>query len=323
MWSIPFLVSAEIFFAIAVVMAVKLTHDEVEVIYSVYILVVNIFFLAFYTRKLITSVASQNQKLLDVVKEQDKSAKMLIRRDLELTRANEKLKSLDVQKSEFMSIIAHQMRTPLSAIKWTLNMMLKNELGPLTIDQMNFLKKADESNEHMITLVEDMLLADRLESGRTDITLVDTNINSIIEDVLHDLTLKIQTKSIQIHKTDCDPTICTVKADKEKIRAVVQNLLENAVKYTPQNGSVTIQVYDRDGFVYMSVRDSGIGIPKDQQAYIFTKFYRARNAARVEANGSGLGLFIAKNIIEKHGGTITCESEEGKGTTFTVSIKKT
>jgi signal transduction histidine kinase len=222
-----------------------------------------------------------------------------------------------------MSIIAHQMRTPLSAIKWTLNMMLKNELGPLSLDQVNFLKKAEESNEHMIVLVEDMLLADRLESGRSDITLVDTNLDEIIKDVLHDLTLKIELRGLHIHRTECDPTVCTVKADKEKIRAVIQNLLENAVKYSMQNGSVTVQVYDRDGFVYVSVKDSGIGIPKDQQAYIFNKFYRARNAARVEANGSGLGLFIAKNIIERHGGTITCDSDEGKGTTFTFSIKKT
>ncbi len=323
MWSIPFLITAEILFSAGVLLAVYLTHDNIELIYSSYVLIVNILFIAFYCRKLITSLGAQTKKLMNVVQEQDKSAKMLVRRDIELTRANEKLMSLDTQKSEFMSIIAHQMRTPLSAIKWTMNMMLKNELGPLTVDQMNFLKKADESNEHMIALVEDMLLADRLETGRTDITLVDTNLDTIASDVLHDLTLKIQTKNIQIHRTACDPIICTVKADKEKLRAVIQNLLENAVKYTPQGGSVTIQIYDREGFVYMSIKDSGIGIPKDQQAYIFNKFYRARNAARIEANGSGLGLFIAKSIIERHGGTITCESEEGKGTTFTFSIKRT
>lgn len=303
-------------------MAVYFTHESVELIYSSYVLIVNIIFLAFYTRKLIISYAAQNKKLTQVIQDQDKSAKMLIRRDIELTRANEKLRSLDTQKSDFMSIIAHQMRTPLSAIKWTMNMMLKNELGPLTIDQMNFLKKADESNEHMIALVEDMLLADRLETGRTDINLVETNLDTIIGDVLHDLTSKIQAHNIQIHRTECDALICTVKADKEKLRAVIQNLIENAVKYTMQNGNITIQHYDREGFVYVSITDSGIGIPKDQQAYIFSKFYRARNASRVEANGSGLGLFIAKNIIERHGGTITCTSEENKGTTFTFSIKK-
>jgi signal transduction histidine kinase len=323
MWSIPFLVTAEILFAGGVLLAVFYTHDRVEIIYSSYILIVNIIFLAFYIRKLISSFGAQEKKLRIVVDQQDRSAKMLIRRDIELTRANEKLRSLDTQKSEFMSIIAHQMRTPLSAIKWTINMLIKNELGPLTLDQMNFLKKAEESNEHMISLVEDMLLADRLESGRSELTLVDCNLDGIVDDVLHDLTARIQSKSIIVHRTQCDPSVCTVKADKEKMRAVIQNLLENAMKYTPQGGSVIIQMYDRDGYIYMSVKDSGIGIPKDQQAYVFTKFYRARNAARVEANGSGLGLFISKNIIEKHGGTITCESEEGKGTTFTFSIKKT
>jgi signal transduction histidine kinase len=322
MWSIPFLITAEILFAGGVLLAVYLTHQNIELIYSSYVLVVNIIFIAFYTRKLITSFAVQTQKLTNLVGEQDHSAKMLIRRDIELTRANEKLTNLDTQKSEFMSIIAHQMRTPLSAIKWTLNMMVKNELGPLTVDQVNFLKKADESNEHMIGLVEDMLLADRLETGRSDINLTETNLDEIISDVLYDLTSKIKLHDTQVHRTQCDPAVCTVKADKEKMRAVIQNLLENAVKYTTQGGSVTVQVYDKDEYIYVSVKDSGIGIPKDQQAYIFGKFYRARNAARVEANGSGLGLFIAKNIIERHGGTITCSSEEGKGTTFTFSIKK-
>jgi signal transduction histidine kinase len=288
------------------------------VIISVAILII-VFFVGIYTNY----YNKKKAKLLDLVSSQDRSAKMLIRRDIELTRANEKLKGLDVQKSEFMSIIAHQMRTPLSAVKWTLDMIIHGELGPLSIDQINFLTKAEESNEHMIGLVEDMLLADRLETGKSEMLLAPASVDELIGDVLHDLTAKIEQKNIQIHRIEGDPLLCTINIDKEKIRAVIQNILENAIKYTMQDGDVTIHVYSRDEFVFISVKDSGIGIPKDQQAYIFGKFYRARNASRIDANGSGLGLFIAKNITERHGGTIACNSEEGKGTTFIISIKKT
>lgn len=322
MWSIQFLVIVELFITIGILLAVALVRNETELIYAAWLLIMNVLFLIFYFRQLTKQGLAQQQKLLELVQEQDRSAKLLIRRDLELTRANEKLRALDTQKSEFISVVAHQMRTPLSAMKWTLTMLLKGDLGGLSLDQQTFIGKAEESNDHMITLVEDMLLADKLDTGRSEMIKAPVSMGEIVEQVLHDVEPKYKSKRIKVHYSGCDREVCEVTADKEKIRAVIQNLLENAGRYTPDNGSVTIQVYAERDRLYVSISDSGIGIPKDQQAYIFTKFYRARNASKMEANGSGLGLFIAKSIIEKHGGEMTFESDEERGTTFKFWIPK-
>jgi signal transduction histidine kinase len=322
MWSISFLLIIELFVSIGILLAVALIRNETELIYTAYLLFINSLFLVFYFRQLIKQGMAQQQKLLELLKEQDRSSKLLIRRDLELTRANDKLRALDTQKSEFISVVAHQMRTPLSAMKWTLTMLLKGDLGNLSVDQQTFIGKAEESNDHMISLVEDMLLADKLDTGHAEVVKGEANMNEIVNQVLHDVQSKFDAKKIKVHYTGCDDLICKVNADKDKMRSVVQNLLENAGRYTPEGGSVTIQVYEEHGNLHMSVTDSGIGIPKDQQAYIFTKFYRARNASKLEANGSGLGLFISKSIVEKHGGGLEFESEEGKGTTFRFWIPK-
>lgn len=322
MWSIQFLVIIELFITVGTLLAVALIRDESELIYTAWLLIMNVLFLVFYFRQLTKQGKAQQDKLLEILKEQDRSAKLLIRRDLELSRANEKLRALDTQKSEFISVVAHQMRTPLSAMKWTLTMLLKGDLGGLSLDQQTFIGKAEESNDHMISLVEDMLLADKLDTGRSEMVKAPVVIGEIIEQVLHDMEPKYKTKNIKVHYSGCDKEVCEVLADREKIRAVVQNLLENAGRYTPDKGSITIQVYAERDRLYVSVTDSGIGIPKDQQAYIFTKFYRARNASKMEANGSGLGLFIAKSIIVKHGGEMEFDSDEEKGTTFRFWVPK-
>ncbi len=322
MWTIPFLIITELLISVGIILAVKLTHEEVELIYTSYLLLINIVFLVAFFKKIVSFGVDQRLKLTGLIKEQDESSKLLIKRDLELMKANDKLRMIDNQKSEFISIIAHQMRTPLSAMKWMLLMLLKKELGPLNLDQEEFLRRGEESNNHLISLVEGMLLADKLDNGRNDLMKVAVNIGELIDDVTYEVKPAADLKKINLHYAGCSGDICNTFADKEKIRGVIQNLLENAVKYTPDNGSITIQVYEEHNNVNVSVRDTGIGIPKDQQAYIFSKFYRARNASKEVANGSGLGLFIVKSIIEKHGGTVGFESEEGKGSVFTFSLPK-
>lgn len=262
----------------------------------------------------------QKQRFNDLLVEQEKSSRLLVRRDIELSRANELLRELDKRKSEFVSIVAHQLRTPLSGIKWTLSMVLKEEMGNISPDQKKFLQKTFDSNERMISLIEDMLYADRLESGKNPVMYEDGDITSIIDEVLLDLYPKIQGKNLKVtfEKRDVVPSI---KIDKEKIRAVVQNILENAVKYSRVASDIVVSIIKEAEEVVLSVKDSGIGIPKDQQKYLFTKFFRAKNAMKTETEGTGLGLFIVKNIIEKHGGRMWCESEEDKGTTFFVALK--
>ncbi|MBI1974703.1 MAG: HAMP domain-containing histidine kinase [Candidatus Zambryskibacteria bacterium] len=265
---------------------------------------------------------NQNEldKLRRIVLEQDNSAKLLIRRDLELTRANEKLRELDQAKSNFISIVAHQLRTPLSGVKWTLNMVLSDNFGSLTTEQKSFLMKCYESNERMIMLINDMLGADRIDSDKLKYNFVPTQIFDLMDNVLFELTALVKKNKLRVNFINKERTLPRVLMDNEKMRAAVQNLLENAIKYTPEGGEVSIDFQVLDEFLRVSITDTGIGIPDEDQKNIFNRFFRAKNAIKVETDGSGLGLYIAKGIIEKHGGKIWFESKVGKGSIFYFTI---
>jgi signal transduction histidine kinase len=252
---------------------------------------------------------------------QEMSGRLLLRRDRELTKANELLRELDERKSEFLSVVAHQLRTPLSGIKWTLNMILSGDLGPLSNDQKTFLMKGYESNQRMIGLIEDMLGADRIGSGKLRYRFARVQIMDIIDNVLYDLIQLAKKKNITISFPNRNENLAKVYIDPDKMREVVVNLVENAIKYSPEKGTITIEAVEENGFVKVTVKDQGIGIPVDQQKNIFSRFFRASNAVKVQTDGSGLGLFIVKGIIEKHGGQIWFESAEGKGSAFYFTVK--
>ncbi len=264
------------------------------------------------------------EKLQKAVDDQQTGAKMLIRRDLELTRANEKLHELDELKSNFLSVVAHQLRTPLSGIKWTVNMILNGEMGELNTEQKSFLMKSYESNDRMITLVNDMLGADHIESGKLKYDFISTQISDLLDNVLYDMLPSANKKNLHIEFSNKNSSLPKVHIDTEKIRAVFQNLLENAIKYTPVGGKIEIGFKVVDGFIEISITDTGIGIPSDQSKNIFNRFFRAQNAIKMETDGSGLGLFITKAIVERHGGKIWFKSDLGKGSSFifTVPIAK-
>jgi signal transduction histidine kinase len=264
--------------------------------------------------------ADQLEKMNKLLEMQEKSAKLLIRRDLELSKANEKLMDLDTRKSEFVSIVAHQLRTPLSGTKWTLNMLINGEIGPLTNDQKAFLMKGYENNERMISLVEDMLGADQVESGKFHYQFVETQITDLIDNILLELQPLLIRKNLRIVFTGKEG-LPKVSVDQEKMRAVFQNLIDNAIKYTKAGGEIKINLKKDENAVTVAISDDGIGIPLDQQKNIFGRFFRARNALKVQTDGSGLGLYIVKSIIEKHGGRVWFESVENKGTSFYFTIK--
>ncbi len=266
------------------------------------------------------NLSGQIRKFDVLFKEQEESRILLLKRDEELTKANKMLMDLDKRKSEFISIAAHQLRTPLSGIKWTISTLLEGEMGPLSLEQTAYLKKTYDSNDRIIALVEDMLYADRMESGKNPLVLEAADINAIIDSVMQDLYSKIESKNLKIIFSR-NPNIPKIKLDAEKIRAVVQNILENAVKYTPAGGVVSIEVIKSASEVEVRIKDNGIGIPLDQQQNLFTKFFRAQNAVKTVTDGTGLGLFIAKNIIDRHGGRMWCESNEGQGSTFVFTLK--
>ncbi|OHA93937.1 MAG: hypothetical protein A3G47_00110 [Candidatus Zambryskibacteria bacterium RIFCSPLOWO2_12_FULL_39_45] len=263
------------------------------------------------------------KQLEELLKEQQQSARLLVRRDLELARANEKLQEFDEIKSNFISVVAHQLRTPLSGIKWTLNMLLNGDLGALNNDQKTFLMKSYESNNRMITLINDMLDTDRIQSGKMHYGFRYINIVDLLDNVLFEISPEAIKRNISIEFKRKLENLPQVYVDPETMRAALQNLLENAIKYTIESGKIVLDVEQVGDMLQISINDTGIGIPEDQKKKIFERFFRGRNAVKRETDGSGLGLYIAKTIVEKHGGTIWFESEENKGTTFyfTVPIK--
>jgi PAS domain S-box-containing protein len=224
-------------------------------------------------------------------------------------------KEIERMKTEFVSISAHQLRTPLSAIKWTLKMFLDGDLGKITKEQGEFLEKIYQSNERMINLINDLLNVTRIEEGRYLYNPVLADIVQICQSVIDSYKEEMEKKNLKFI-FEKPKELPKVRVDVEKISLAIQNLLENAIRYNREGGEIEITLEEKEGKIKFSIKDTGIGIPKNQQHRVFIKFFRAPNALRMETEGSGLGLFITKNIIEAHGGKIWFESEEGKGTTF-------
>jgi len=258
--------------------------------------------------------------------EKEKLGKLVVLHDITREKVIEKM------KTEFVSLTAHQLRTPLSAIKWTLRILLDGDLGEINPEQKDFLEKTYQSNERMISLINDLLNVTRIEEGRylSKLTLVD--IEEVINLVVNSYKDEIKRRKIKFEFKKPKEKIPNIMMDAEKVGLVVQNLFDNAVHYTRPDGEITISLTTRAQRrggeedlssstrgakdIEFSIKDTGTGIPEEQQERIFTKFFRGTNAIKMEAEGSGLGLFIAKNIIDAHNGKIWFESEEGKGTTF-------
>ena len=256
-------------------------------------------------------------ELARVKQEQQETVKMLVRRDLALGRANDRLRELDRIKSEFISIAAHQLRTPLSAVKWIMSMLEADEFASPE-ERQEFISKAAESTNRMIALINDLLEVDHLQSGRLQFTFESVDVAKVLEIVTSELKPQIEAKRQTLHMNLAQNA--PVKGDTAKLQALLQNLVENAMKYTPVDGTIDIATAVKENFLEISVKDNGIGIPRDQLSQLFTKFFRAKNAMKVDTTGSGLGLFITKQVVERHGGTIRFESVEGKGSTFFVLL---
>ena len=227
-------------------------------------------------------------------------------------------KMIERMKTEFVSLAAHQLRTPLSAIKWALRMLLDGDLGKITDEQRDFVEKTYKSNERMISLINDLLDVTRIEEGRYLYKPTLESIENLIQFVVNAYKEEMERKNLELDFKKPEKKLPRAVVDVEKIRLVIENLLDNAVRYTPPGGRVTISLryIEKEKEIEFSIKDTGVGVPEDQQERVFTKFFRGVNVMRMETEGTGLGLFIAKNIIEAHGGKIWFESEEGKGTTF-------
>lgn len=258
--------------------------------------------------------------IIPIMSGTEKTGDLIILHDISREKTIERI------KTEFVSLAAHQLRTPLSAIKWTLKMFLDGDIGKITEEQRTFIEKSYQSNERMIELINDLLDVTRIEEGRYLYKPTPANLEDVVQFVINSYQEQIKKKNLKLEFKKEEAKFPQVSVDVEKIRLAIQNLFDNAIRYTLSGGKITI-VLKCDSTrkeMEFQIQDTGIGIPDDQKERVFTKFFRAVNASKIDAEGSGLGLFITKNIIEAHGGRIWFESEAGKGTIFhfTLPVKE-
>lgn len=230
-------------------------------------------------------------------------------------------KEIDHLKSQFINVVSHQLRTPLNSIRWNLEVLLSGDLGKFKNDQEKFLKMVYLNNQNIMSIISDLFLA--LEIEESNITLekeivnMEMMVNSIVDGFKNEL--KIKKLKLKFEKPKGKHFI-NIEADRNKLIQVLNRLIDNAIKYSKEDGEIVIGIDIVKNRVVISIKDNGVGIPKDEQVNIFSKFFRASNAAIMQQNASGLGLFISKKIVEAHKGSIWFESVENKGTTFYIGI---
>ncbi len=233
-------------------------------------------------------------------------------------------KIIEKMKSSFVTVTAHQLRTPSSVVKWALQMFLEGDFGKITKKQREIIKKAYNTNEKMIKLVGSLLDVAQIEEGKYILKLVLLDLEAIIQSVIDSHQQEILEKNIKFKFQKLKVKLPKLMLNEEKIKIAVTNLIGNAIKYTLVGGEVSVILAKRDEEIEVRVKDTGMGIPENQKRKVFTKFFRGKNIMRVETEGTGLGLFISKSIIEAHNGKIWFDSQENKGTTFyfTIPIKE-
>ena len=239
---------------------------------------------------------------------------------VEVFRDITKEKGIDKAKTEFVSLASHQLRTPLSTVNWYSEMLLTGDVGEVTSEQRTYLEEIYNGNQRMVDLVNTLLDVSRIELGTFVGEAKPTDIVTLTKAVIDEQKLQISEKKLKFSSKFSD-SIPLVHTDPKLLRMVIQNLLSNAVKYTSEGGKITVTLsHDDKKTVILKMSDTGYGIPKNQQDKIFTKLFRADNVIGKDTEGTGLGLYIAKSIVEQAGGKLWFESVENKGTVFYATL---
>lgn len=239
-----------------------------------------------------------------------------------LTKANDQLRELDRQKSEFLSIAAHQLRTPLTAIKGYASLILEGSFGAVTPELKSPLETIFVSSTRMVETVADFLNVSKIEQGKMEYRMQRASLSELVQHVVRELEVTLKGKGLTLTYKDETTGGCMVTMDAGKVEHVISNIIDNSIKYTPQGFINVTLASDRAARVArVTIHDSGAGIPKEALGTLFDKFVRARNAKDINVTGSGLGLYVAREMMKAHGGTVTADSEgEGKGSTFVITL---
>jgi PAS domain S-box-containing protein len=226
-------------------------------------------------------------------------------------------KAMERLKDEFLATVSHELRTPLTAIRGHVELVADGQAGPVTDRQRQYLGVAAQNTERLGGLITDLLDVEKLEAGKLKIREEPVDVADVLHSVLATFRLEAERKGLACRAVLADRLV--VVGDRDRLIQVFANLVSNAIKYTAK-GEVAVEAGRRDGRVVVVVQDTGIGIAAEEQPQLFTKFFRSRDRAVRDARGTGLGLVIAKGIVERHGGSIEVESEKGSGTRFTVLL---
>nr|QNO53061.1 adaptive-response sensory-kinase SasA [Methanosarcinales archaeon ANME-1 ERB6] len=243
----------------------------------------------------------------------------MIRMNKELVLANERLKELDKLKSDFVSMVSHELKTPLAAMRTSAQVLEAADIATETKREM--LDIILRNIDRQTNLVNDLLDLSRIESGRLELKFESVSLDSVIADSIESVKQAASEEGIKLD-VELPADLASVKGDREKLTQVVINLLNNAIKFTPRSGEIVIKARELNGQVEVKVSDTGIGIPPEDLDMVFDKFYQVDSTLTREAGGTGLGLAICKGIIEAHNGHIMAESELGKGSTFIFRVDK-
>ena len=258
---------------------------------------------------------AQDRNELRLLREQ------LVRQNLEMAEANAELRRLDSLKSQFVSIAAHELRTPLSSIQGYVEMLLDGDLGQLTVQQRESLQIVERSAGRLMAITRNLLDLTRIEAGQILLSLRPIDLGALLRAVVEEYEPELTSRAHRINLElpgDLPPALC----DEGRAARIVGNLLSNAAKYAVPGGIISVRLGrdGREGFLRVSVADEGPGISLEDQEQLFTRFYRGQSARQSGEPGAGLGLPITKALVELHGGRIWLESQPGAGSTFIVTL---
>ncbi|HSX32197.1 MAG TPA: CHASE domain-containing protein [Candidatus Saccharimonadales bacterium] len=235
--------------------------------------------------------------------------------------AAQKEHAVELAKDELLSLASHQLRTPATGVKQYVGMVLQGFAGDVPGEQMRLLEKAYASNDRQLQIINEILHLAKISSGRIVIARQPTNLNELVRDIVSEQEEDIKASR---HKTEINlptrPIVLSV--DAHMLRMAIENLVSNAIKYTHPGGLITVKLYKNWRNVFIRVSDTGIGIASNDQPSLFKQFTRITNEMTQEVGGTGIGLFLAKSLVEQHGGTITVKSAPGKGSTFTIILPR-
>ncbi|MBZ9572726.1 HAMP domain-containing histidine kinase [Patescibacteria group bacterium] len=242
--------------------------------------------------------------------------------DFIITRSFERIAEASRMKTEFISVVSHQLRSPLTNLKYSLELLISGKLGKIQGKKLEYFKILEENTQRMGDLINDLLTVSRIETGRLPLKKEEISLGALTKKVILKFKPLADTSNVKV-ELRAPKNLPKVLSDPLWLEQIVENLLDNAIRYIKNKGEVKIRIKAGAKKIYFEIQDNGVGIPKEEQKFIFQKFFRSENVLKYQTDGSGLGLYIAKQILKLLGGEIDFSSKENKGSTFwfTLPIK--